>query len=129
MSVGIGVRPLATEDGFRMIDMPGAPPAAHFPPGHRLLLAEWVARVTTPDDVVITHHDLIVYLYIERRAVPTATFTARGRITSLTPAEDAAILREMLSSTVVHRERAAVDCVRCTPGGGTASASAMCRQH
>jgi len=61
-------------------------------------IAEWVARATTPDDVVITDHDLIVYLYTGRRAVPTATFTARGRITPLTPTEDAAILRAMLSS-------------------------------
>jgi hypothetical protein len=60
-------------------------------------LAEWVARSTRPDDVLITDHDLIVYLYTERRAVPTATFTALGRITPLTPPQDAAILRELLS--------------------------------
>jgi hypothetical protein len=59
-------------------------------------LAEWVARSTRPDDVLITDHDLIVYLYTERRAVPTATFTARGRITPLTPPEDAEILRGLL---------------------------------
>jgi hypothetical protein len=46
---------------------------------------------------VISDHDLIVYLYTGRRAVPTATFTARGHITPLTPAQDAAVLREMLA--------------------------------
>jgi hypothetical protein len=59
-------------------------------------LAEWVARSTRPDDVVITDHDLIVYLYTGRRALPTATFTALGRITPLTPAQDAEILRSLL---------------------------------
>ena len=60
-------------------------------------IAEWVARATRPEDVVITDHDLIVYLYAGRRAVPTATFTALGRITPLTPAEDAVVLRGMLT--------------------------------
>ena len=60
-------------------------------------IAEWVARATRPEDVVISDHDLIVYLYAGRRAVPTATFTALGRITPLTPAQDAVILREMLA--------------------------------
>jgi hypothetical protein len=60
-------------------------------------IAEWVARATRPDEVVISDHDLIVYLYTGRRAVPTATFTALGRITPLTAAQDAAILRAMLA--------------------------------
>ena len=60
-------------------------------------IAEWVARATRPDDVVISDHDLIVYLYTGRRAVPTAAFTALGRITPLTPPQDAAILRGMLA--------------------------------
>jgi hypothetical protein len=60
-------------------------------------IAEWVARSTRPNDVVISDHDLIVYLYTGRRAVPTATFTALGRITPLTAAQDAVILRGMLA--------------------------------
>ena len=60
-------------------------------------IAEWVARATRPEDVVISDHDLIVYLYTARRAVPTATFTALGRITPLTPAQDADVLRGMLA--------------------------------
>jgi hypothetical protein len=60
-------------------------------------IAEWVARSTTPDDVVISDHDLIVYLYTGRRAVPTATFVALGHITPLTPEQDAEVLRAMLT--------------------------------
>jgi hypothetical protein len=59
-------------------------------------IAEWVARSTNPNDVLITDHDLIVYLYTGRRAVPTATFTALGHITPLTPAQDAEVLRGLL---------------------------------
>jgi hypothetical protein len=59
-------------------------------------VAEWIARSTRPDDVVITDHDLIVYLYTGRRAVPTASFTALGRITPLTAAQDAEVLRSLL---------------------------------
>jgi hypothetical protein len=60
-------------------------------------IAEWVARSTRPEDVVISDDDLIVYLYTGRRAVPTATFTALGHITPLTSPEDAAVLRGMLA--------------------------------
>jgi len=60
-------------------------------------IAEWVARATRPEDVVISDHDLIVYLYTGRRAVPTATFTALDRITPLTPAQNAAVLRGMVT--------------------------------
>ena len=60
-------------------------------------IAEWVARATRPDDVLVTDQDLIVYLYTGRRGVPTATFTALGRITPLTRAQDAAILRGVLA--------------------------------
>lgn len=60
-------------------------------------IAEWVARSTSPNDVLITDHDLIVYLYTGRRAVPTATFTALGHITPLTPAQDADVLRGLLA--------------------------------
>jgi len=60
-------------------------------------IAEWVAHSTAPSDVLITDHDLIVYLYTGRRAVPTATFTALGRVTPLTAAQDAEILRGMVA--------------------------------
>ena len=61
-------------------------------------IAEWVARSTTPNDVLIADHDLIVYLYTGRQAVPTATFVALGHITPLTPAQDAEILRQMIAT-------------------------------
>jgi hypothetical protein len=59
-------------------------------------IAEWVTRATRPDDVVITDDDLIVYLYTGRRALPTATFTARSYVTPLTARQDAEILRSLL---------------------------------
>jgi hypothetical protein len=59
-------------------------------------IAEWVARATRPEDVVITDHDLIVYLYTGRRGVPTATFTALGHITPLDAKQDAVVLRTMI---------------------------------
>jgi 4-amino-4-deoxy-L-arabinose transferase-like glycosyltransferase len=59
-------------------------------------IAEWVLRSTQPHDVVITDHDLIVYLYTGRRGVPTATFTALGHITPLDAAQDAVVLRTMI---------------------------------
>ena len=59
-------------------------------------IAEWVMRSTQPHDVVITDHDLIVYLYTGRRGVPTATFTALGHITPLNAAQDAEVLRTMI---------------------------------
>lgn len=59
-------------------------------------IAEWVTRATRPDDVVITDDDLIVYLYTERRALPTATFVALSHIAPLTARQDADILRSLL---------------------------------
>ena len=59
-------------------------------------IAEWVSRSTQPHDVVITDHDLIVYLYTGRRAIPTATFTALGHITPIDAVQGAAVLRGMI---------------------------------
>jgi hypothetical protein len=50
-------------------------------------LVEWVARHTGPEDVVSTEHDLIVYLYSGRRAVPTGTFLPRHRVQPASRAE------------------------------------------
>jgi Dolichyl-phosphate-mannose-protein mannosyltransferase len=60
-------------------------------------IAEWVARSTRPEDAVISDHDLIVYLYTGRRAVPTATFTALDHITPPTTAQSAAVLKDMIA--------------------------------
>jgi hypothetical protein len=59
---------------------------------------EWVARHTSPDDVVATDDDLIVYLYTGRRAVPTSTFTAAERVRPLTPAEDLRAVDEIFAA-------------------------------
>jgi hypothetical protein len=61
-------------------------------------LAEWVAKYTQPTDVLSTDHDLIIYLYTGRQAMPTSTFTAAERLRALTPDEDAAILRTILAT-------------------------------
>jgi len=60
-------------------------------------IAEWVARSTRPEDVVVSDHDLIVYLYTGRRAVPTAMFTALGHITPMTPQQNATVLKDMIA--------------------------------
>ena len=59
---------------------------------------EWVARYTQPDDVLSTEDDILVYLYTERRAVPTSTFTALERVRPLTDAEDLAYVRAIFDA-------------------------------
>lgn len=45
---------LASGDGFRMINMPGAPHATHFPPAYPLLLAAlWKLYPSFPDNIVL----------------------------------------------------------------------------
>lgn len=47
-------RSLATGQGFRFLNLPGAPPATHFPPGYPLALALlWRAWPQFPDNVVL----------------------------------------------------------------------------
>jgi hypothetical protein len=43
-------------------------------------LVEWVGRHTRAEDVLSIEHDLIIYLYTGRRAVPTGTFLPRYRV-------------------------------------------------
>jgi hypothetical protein len=50
-------------------------------------LVQWVAKYTTPDDVLATEHDVVVYLYTGRRGVPATTFLARQHVSPFTPAE------------------------------------------
>lgn len=59
---------------------------------------EWVARYTQPEDVLSTEDDILVYLYTERRAVPTSTFTALERVHPLTDAEDLAYVRAIFDA-------------------------------
>src|ERR1051325_3510223 len=45
---------LATGHGFRMINLPGAPHATHYPPGYPLLLAAlWKLSPAFPDNIVV----------------------------------------------------------------------------
>jgi hypothetical protein len=50
-------------------------------------LVEWVARYTSPDDVLSTEHDVVVFLYTGRRGIPTSTFLASQRVRPFTPDE------------------------------------------
>jgi hypothetical protein len=59
-------------------------------------IAEWVAKATRPEDVVVSDDDLIVYLYTGRRAVPTATFTALDHITPLNAVQNATVLSDLI---------------------------------
>ncbi|MBV6520739.1 MAG: hypothetical protein MNPFHGCM_00857 [Gemmatimonadaceae bacterium] len=61
-------------------------------------IVEWTARNTAPTDVLATDDDLVVYLYTQRRAVPTSTFLALERVRPLTDEEDIAAVRAILAS-------------------------------
>lgn len=61
-------------------------------------IVEWVARHTSPDDVLATEDDLIVYLYTGRKALPTSTFTAAERLRPLTDVEDAIVVRQIFDA-------------------------------
>ena len=58
-------------------------------------IVQWAARYTDSTDVLSTEDDLIVYLYANRKAVPTSTFTPAQRLRPLTDAQDAATTREI----------------------------------
>ena len=59
-------------------------------------IVEWVAGHTSPRDVVSSEHDLIVYLYTGRQAVPVSTYTARERVVPLSPEEDLNWTRQII---------------------------------
>jgi hypothetical protein len=61
-------------------------------------IVEWALRYTQPHEVLSTEDDLIVYLYGNRKAVPTATFTAAQRIRYLTDEEDLAYARQIFDA-------------------------------
>jgi hypothetical protein len=50
-------------------------------------IVEWVARHTAMSDVLSTQHDLIVYLYTDRQAIPVSGFPASVRVTPLSQDE------------------------------------------
>jgi hypothetical protein len=59
-------------------------------------VVEWVAASTSPDDVLMTDDDLLVYLYTGRRGMPTSTFLPRERVRPLTDEENADAVRQMI---------------------------------
>jgi hypothetical protein len=50
-------------------------------------IVEWVAHHTAMTDVLATEHDLMVYLYTGRQAVPVSTFLAKHRLGALSQEE------------------------------------------
>jgi len=61
-------------------------------------IAEWVARYTSPNDIIATEDDLIVYLYTGRRAVPTSTFSPGERLRPLSNEENDRAVREIFDA-------------------------------
>ena len=58
-------------------------------------IVEWAARYTDSTSVLSTEDDLIVYLYANRKAVPTSTFMASQRLTPLSDAQDVDWVRQI----------------------------------
>lgn len=61
-------------------------------------MAEWVNRNTSPDAVLATDDDLLIYLYTGRRTIPNAAFTAQEHLDKQTEAFAAAQLRTILDT-------------------------------
>jgi hypothetical protein len=59
-------------------------------------IVEWVAHHTAMSDVLSTEHDLIVYLYTGRRALPVSTFLARERVHPMAPGETLSWIQQLL---------------------------------
>jgi hypothetical protein len=61
-------------------------------------LAEWVSVNTSPDAVLSTDDDVLIYLYTGRRAIPNGTFTPQEHLKPQTPEFTAETLRRILAS-------------------------------
>lgn len=61
-------------------------------------IVEWAARYTDSTTVLSTEDDLIVYLYANRKSVPTSTFLPSQRVRNLTDPEDVQVVRDIFSS-------------------------------
>ena len=59
-------------------------------------IVEWVARYTSPTDVIATDNDLVVHLYTGRRTTPVSTFLPVQHVRPLTAEEDLEALRSIL---------------------------------
>lgn len=58
-------------------------------------IVKWASENTKPGDVLSTEDDLMVYLYANRKAVPTSTFTVSERKAPLTAEEDLGAVLEI----------------------------------
>lgn len=61
-------------------------------------IVEWAARYTDSTTVLSTEDDLIVYLYADRKSVPTSTFLPVQRVRFLSDAEDVEVVRDIFRS-------------------------------
>ena len=61
-------------------------------------IVEWAARYTDSTTVLSTEDDLIVYLYANRKSVPTSTFLPSQRVRNLTDPEDVQVVRDIFTS-------------------------------
>ena len=58
----------------------------------------WVAKATSPNDVVASDAEAAVYLYTGRRAAPVTTFTAAEYVRERTLAEETVVVTSLLES-------------------------------
>ncbi|HKN64873.1 MAG TPA: hypothetical protein VJW73_01265 [Gemmatimonadaceae bacterium] len=58
----------------------------------------WVAKATSPNDVIASDAEAAVYLYTGRRTAPVATFTAGEYVRERTVAEETAVMSSLLES-------------------------------
>lgn len=72
-------------------------------------MAEWVSRNTTPDAVLATDDDLLIYLYTGRRTIPNAAFTAQEHLVPQTQAFAARQLRTILDTYKIDYVLAGTD--------------------
>jgi hypothetical protein len=62
-------------------------------------IVEWVAANTNPSDVLMTDDDLIVFLYANRRGVPTSTFLPRERLRPPTDDDNIAAVKSIIEAS------------------------------
>jgi len=65
-------------------------------------LVLWVRTHTRPGDLLAVEGESSVYLYADRQTVPVQTFTAMQYFRPRTPAEDAAVMRDVMRAYPVN---------------------------
>ena len=61
-------------------------------------IAEWVVRHSAMTDVLATEHDVMLYLYTGRPAIPVSGFLPRERVHALSPEENVEAIRTLLET-------------------------------